>query len=160
MSTNRSKITMLRSGSNPETRLRIGSVETAHIAQGNYYDAISDCSRALNLGPGDPIAYFTRGNAHLFSGNLELALADFDAAVEIDPTSGRFTYGRGLVRELMGAADGAEEDYQRAQELGYDVQALERERVSRAEQTLIAGFPRSTIKMAIQAEVRGRGESN
>jgi tetratricopeptide (TPR) repeat protein len=79
----------------------------------------------LNLGPGDPITYFTRGNAHLFSERLELALADFTVAVEIDPTSGRSIYGRGLVRELMGNVAGAAEDSQRARELGYDDQNIE-----------------------------------
>ena len=92
----------------------------AHIASKNYDQAILDCDMALNLSPGDPIAYFTRGNAHLFSGVLELALSDFDAAVELDPTSGRFIHGRGLVRELMGDAEGAEQDYQRARALGYN----------------------------------------
>ena len=97
----------------------------AHIAKGDYDQAISDCSKALNLSPQDPIAYFTRGNAHLFSGKLELALADFNSAVEIDPASGRSTYGRGLIRELMGDAKGAAEAYQRARDLGYDDRDLE-----------------------------------
>ena len=97
----------------------------AHIAQGNYDQAISACSRALNLSPDYPIAYFTCGNAHLFSGKLELALADFNAAVEADPVSGRSTYGRRLVRELMGDAEGAAKDYRRAREMGYDDQNIE-----------------------------------
>ena len=94
----------------------------AHIAKENYDQAISDCTRALNLSPDDPIAYFTRGNAHLFSRKWELALADFNAAVEFDPTNGRFTYGRGLVRESMGDAESAAEDYRQARDLGYDDQ--------------------------------------
>ena len=92
----------------------------AYLGKEDYEQAIADCSRALKLSPEDPIAYFCRGNAHLFSGKLEPARADFDAAVRLDPTSGRFTYGRGLVRELMEDSDGAAEDYQRARELGYD----------------------------------------
>ena len=90
----------------------------AYVAKGEYDLAIADCNNALKLTPRDPMAHFTRGNAHLFSG--ELALADFKTAVEFDPTSGRSTYGRGLVRQLMGDDDGAEQDFQRARELGYD----------------------------------------
>lgn len=92
----------------------------AHIANKNYDQGISDCNQALNLSPGDPIAYFTRGNAHLIGGALELALKDFNAAVKHDPASGRFVYGRGLVRELLGDAEGADEDYRRAGDLGYN----------------------------------------
>ena len=97
----------------------------AHIANKNYDQAISDCNKAVNLSAGDPIAYFTRGNAHLFSEELELALADFNAAVELDPTSSRFIHGRGLVRQLMGDAEGATGDYRRASDLWYNINDLE-----------------------------------
>ena len=92
----------------------------AYIGIRSYDQAISDCTRALELSPSDPIAHFTRANAHLLSGNLEPALADFSAAIEIDPGSGEFIYGRGLVRQLLGDAGGAAEDYRTARNLGYD----------------------------------------
>ena len=94
----------------------------ARVAKGDHDLAITDCSMALKLSPHDPIAHFTRANAHLFSGQLKAALADFSSAVKLDPTSGRYTYGRGLVRHLLGDEDLATEDYQRARELGYDDQ--------------------------------------
>ena len=97
----------------------------AHLAKASYEQAILDCSKALNLSPDDPIAYFTRANAHLFSGELKLALSDFNSASELDPTGGRYIHGRGLVRELMGDAEGAEQDYGRARDLGYDINDLE-----------------------------------
>ena len=105
----------------PRDPLAYRFIGDAHIANKDYDQAISDCNKALHLSPCDPIAYFTRGNAHLFSGTLELALRDFNAAVEFDPASGRFIHGRGLVRELLGDAEGADEDYQRARELGYNI---------------------------------------
>ena len=92
----------------------------AYLAKEEYDRTIADCNSALKLNPGDAMAYFTRGNGHLFSGKLELSLADFNTAVEFDPTSGRSTYGRGLVRQLLGDDDGAEKDFHRARELGYD----------------------------------------
>lgn len=79
----------------------------------------------LKLSPRDPIAYFTRGNAHLFSVQWELALADFNSAVELDPASGRSAHGRGLVRLLLGDEDGAEEDFRRARQLGFDDRDLQ-----------------------------------
>ena len=68
----------------------------------------------------DDIAYRGRGNARLFSRELDLALADFNAAVECNPESDLANYGRGVVREVMGDLEEAEEDYRRARELGYD----------------------------------------
>ena len=47
-------------------------------------------------------------------------VADFNAAVECNPESALANYGRGVVREVMGDAEGAEHDYRRAEELGYD----------------------------------------
>ncbi len=97
----------------------------AHTANRNYEQAISDCDMALKLRPCDQIAYFTRGNAHLFSGRLESALADFNAAIELEPVSGRFIHGRGVVRELLGDGQSAGEDYQKARDLGYNVDDIE-----------------------------------
>ena len=66
------------------------------------------------------MAHFTRGNGHLFKGHFELALADFEAAVQADPTSADAIYACGLARQLLGDGDGAEKDFQRARELGYE----------------------------------------
>ena len=97
----------------------------AYVTKGEYDLAIADCNGTLKLNPRAPLAYFTRRNAHLFSGQLELALADFSTAAEFDPTRGRSTCGRGLVCQLLGDDDGAEEDFQRARELGYNDMNLE-----------------------------------
>ena len=74
----------------------------------------------VKLSPKDPIAYFTHGKARLFTKQLKLALGVCNAAVEIDPASGRSTHLQGLVRDLIEDTEGAEEDYGRPRELGYD----------------------------------------
>ena len=99
----------------------------AHVAKGDYELGVADFSRALNLNPDDPIAYFHRANAHLFSDNLDQALADFDETLKMNPANGRATYGRGLAKEMMGDKQGAEEDYQKARDPGFDVGENERE---------------------------------
>ena len=92
----------------------------AYVAVGNYDQAVADYNIALKLSPGDAYSHVGRSKAYLFSGKLELALADFDAAVQADPNSGVVIHSRGWLREKMGDAEGAERDYQRARELGYD----------------------------------------
>ena len=92
----------------------------AYLAKGDYDQAIADFTSSLKTSPHDEIAYRSRGKAHLFKEQFELALADFEAAVRADPNSGVATYARGLTRQLLGDDDGAEKDFQRARELGYD----------------------------------------
>ena len=92
----------------------------AYLAKGDYERAIVDFGVALSMNSTDDIAYRGRGNARLFSGELDLALAEFDAAVECNPESDLAYYGRGVVHEVMGNLEGAEQDYRRARELGYD----------------------------------------
>ena len=46
-------------------------------------------------------------------------------ASEIDPMGGRYIHGRGLAYELMGDAEGAEEDYRRARDLGYNIEEVD-----------------------------------
>ena len=92
----------------------------AYLAKGDYDQAIADFTRSLKTSPHDEIAYRSRGKAHLFKEQFEAALADFEAAVQADPNSGVATYARGLTRQLLGDADGAEEDFKHARELGYD----------------------------------------
>ena len=92
----------------------------AYLAKEDYDQAIADFTNSLKISPHDEISYRSRGNAHLFKEQFELALADFEAAVQADPYSGVATYARGLTRQVLGDADGAEKDFQRARQLGYD----------------------------------------
>ena len=59
-------------------------------------------------------------DAHLFREEFDLATAAFTLAIECDPSSGIAFYGRGLAREMLGDALGADDDCRRARELGYD----------------------------------------
>ena len=65
------------------------------------------------------VAHREKGKAHLFREEFDPAMAAFTLAVECDPTSGIAFYCRGLSREMMGDALGADDDYRRGRELGY-----------------------------------------
>ena len=106
----------------PENHFALRFRGDAHLAKGDYDQAIHDLTSALKLSPGDSVAYRSRGNAHLFKEQFEAALQDFEAAVKADSKSGIAVYARGLTREVLGDANGAEEDFRLARELGYDDQ--------------------------------------
>ena len=105
---------------NPEDAFAYRFRGDAYLAKGDYDRAVADFDVTLSMDCTDHVAYRGRGNARLFSGELDLALADFDAAVKCNPESDLANYGRGVVREVMGDLEGAENDYRRARELGYD----------------------------------------
>ena len=107
-------------GINPEDPFAYRFRGDAHLANGDYMKALSDFDAALGLRPDDGVAHREKGKAHLFREEFDLAMAAFTLAVECDPTSGSAFYGRGLSREMMGDALGADDDYRRGRELGYD----------------------------------------
>ena len=105
---------------NPEDAFAYRFRGDAYLAKGDYDRAVADFDVTLSMDCTDDVAYRGRGNARLFSGELDLALADFDASVKCNPESDLANYGRGVVREVMGDLEGAENDYRRGRELGYD----------------------------------------
>ena len=105
---------------NPEDAFARRFRGDAYLAKGDYGRAVADFDIALRMDSADEIAYRGRGNARLFSGELDLAMADFNAAIECNPASAVAIYGHGVVLEVMGDPEGAENDYRRARELGYD----------------------------------------
>ena len=107
-------------GINPEDPFAYRFRGDAHLANGGYMKALSDFDAALGLRPDDGVAHGEKGNAHLFREEFDLAMVAFTLAIECDPGSGSALYGRGLAREMMGDTLGADDDYRRARELGYD----------------------------------------
>ena len=107
-------------GINPEDPFAYRFRGDAHLANGDYMIALSDFDAALGLRPDDGVAHREKGKAHLFREEFDLAIAAFTLAVDCDPRSGIAFYGRGLAREMIGDALGANDDYRRARELGFD----------------------------------------
>ena len=105
----------------PEDHYALRFRGDAYMDRGEYDKAVPDYDAALSINDGDDLAYLRRGNARLFSGELELAIADFEAAIKCNPSNARAYHARALIREVMHDAQGAEDDFMRARQLGYEI---------------------------------------
>ena len=56
-----------------------------HYQQGNFVQAITDYTKAIELEPNNAAAYYNRGIVYSNSGNLEQAIQNFTKAIELDP---------------------------------------------------------------------------
>ena len=53
--------------------------------KGQYYKAISDYNKAIEINPRDAKAYNNRGNAYQRKGQYDQAISDYNKALEINP---------------------------------------------------------------------------
>lgn len=67
-------------------------------------------------GNSDAESHLNQGKAHLEDGSYEQAVDEFDAAIRLDPEYA----SRGVAKLVMGDGQGAEQDFRKARELGYD----------------------------------------
>jgi tetratricopeptide (TPR) repeat protein len=63
-------------------------------AIGRMQCAIENCTRAIEIEPGNAQAYLCLGDAHANDGNYRLAIAQYDKALELDPNVGDAYYNR------------------------------------------------------------------
>ena len=89
----------------------------AKLTQGDYYGAIADYSRAIELNPEDADAYYNRGNAKSELGDYDSAIADYDRVIAIKPDDADAYNNRGNAKSKLGDHDGAEMDFKRALKL-------------------------------------------
>ena len=81
---------------------------------GDYYGAISDYSRAIEITPRDADAYYNRGNAKGALEDYYGAIADLNKAIEINPRYINAYYNRGTSKEKLGDIKGACADWREA----------------------------------------------
>lgn len=62
---------------------------------GDYTQAISDYSRAIELEPNNSFAFYNRGITRERRGDLAGAVADFSVAIQLDPSSADNYHNRG-----------------------------------------------------------------
>jgi tetratricopeptide (TPR) repeat protein len=86
----------------------------AHNNGRNYYQAVSDAARAIQLDPNNAVAYNSRGTAY---SNLKLysdAVNDYTQAIRLNPNNAEAYSGRGAAYHGKGDYDEAIADYTQA----------------------------------------------
>ncbi len=83
----------------------------------NYWEAVDDLNRALDMAPGRPDLLILRASAYRYLDALELAHDDIDRALARDPDNPDGLLERGILRRLAGDEAGARDDWLRAIEL-------------------------------------------
>ena len=91
----------------------------ANDNQGNYDQAISDYTKAIEIDPNLPGVYFNRGSIYDNQGNLPQAISDYTKAIEIDPNYVSAYYDRANVYYKLKEYDLAWVDVHKAESLGY-----------------------------------------
>ena len=85
---------------------------------GDYYGALSDFSRIIEINPRDAIAYYNRGNAKRKLKDYYGAIADYTKAIEINPRYYKAYTNRGIAKRGIGDDKGGCNDYKKAISLG------------------------------------------
>jgi len=85
--------------------------------KGDYYGAISDFTKAIEINPNLANAYFTRGNAKYNLKDYNGAIADFTKAIEINPNFAKAYNNRGNSKSDLKDYYGAISDYNKAIEI-------------------------------------------
>jgi tetratricopeptide (TPR) repeat protein len=85
-----------------------------------YWDALDDLNRAIELAPDRADAYFYRGTTYRRLNTLDLALQDVEHGLRLAPDAPIGLLERGNIRRLKGDLDGARSDWQRVAKLAPD----------------------------------------
>jgi tetratricopeptide (TPR) repeat protein len=84
----------------------------AFAAVKQYWEAIDDLNRAIDLAPRNAEAYIYRASAYRSVEALDLAMEDLERGLAIAPNNVLGLLERGNVRRLQGDAAGARQDWQ------------------------------------------------
>lgn len=88
----------------------------ARYAGDEYELAISDCTKAIELEPVQPV-YSLRGDAYLKAGKIDQAIEDFHKAKRLDPVVAEAFLKKAEELETLGQTDAAEEFRAKAKDL-------------------------------------------
>jgi protein O-mannosyl-transferase len=83
----------------------------------DYYGAIQDNDKALEINPKEASVYVERGNSKKALGDYKGAIQDYNKAIEINPRYGKAYYNRGYLKASSGDMQGAINDFNRAIEI-------------------------------------------
>lgn len=93
----------------------------AHLAKGEYDQAIACFDKAVRIEPGFAQAYCNRGTAYYEKKQYDSAIKDFDMAIEIEPGFAEAYYNRAVALYHTKKYQKAQQDVQKAQSLGHEV---------------------------------------
>ncbi len=85
---------------------------------GDYYGAISDFSKAIEINPRLANVYYNRGLARRKSGDNHGAISDYNKAIELNPSYALTFRNRSVAKEHIGDLKGACSDARKAVSLG------------------------------------------
>ena len=86
--------------------------------KGDYYGAIADYTKAIELNPNYAMAYINRGNAKLNLKDYYGVISDSTRGIELDPNYSQPYRNRGISKEELGDLNGACDDWKKAAKLG------------------------------------------
>ena len=87
---------------------------------GDYYGAISDYTKAIEINPNDGVAFYNRGWNKAKLKDYYGAIFDFTKVINLNPKDAEAFSNRGIAKENLGDLDGACSDWIKASELGYE----------------------------------------
>jgi len=88
--------------------------ELNYFGSFNHEERFDDANRLLELSPGDPEAYFYRGDALSDLGDYEAAIEDFNRVEELDASNAKMYFQRANAYQSLGDDQQAMSDYDRS----------------------------------------------
>ena len=85
-----------------------------------YQEEVEDYTKAIELNPTDPAAYYNRGLTYANANLYEKALQDFQRAADLAPGDPKARYGLATTHSLLGDAPAAIDSLAQALELAPD----------------------------------------
>lgn len=92
-----------------------------YLSRGEYDQAISEFTKAVEMNPKDSGAYKNRGAAYMNKGQYDQAISDYTKALEINPKDAEAYSIRGRAYYFKGKYEKSWEDLNKAEDLGYEV---------------------------------------
>lgn len=110
-----------KGSSPPKTAEEVVKKGEEYGKEGNYKEAISCFTKAIELYPNYAFAYFNRGITYGDEGDLERSISDYTQAIELNPKYAVAYSNRGLVYLREGNLDQAISDFSKAIEIKPDL---------------------------------------
>ncbi len=109
---------------NPKSNLAYANRAWAHNLQNNFEAALSDAEIAIKLSPKLEYPYAVKGNVLTKLGKFAEAESALNEAVEINPNSADAFYNRAFFYEEIKEYAKSQEDYDKAEKLGFADKAM------------------------------------